>query len=204
VLVVAAAIGLLGMVYFAISNPEMLIVDDWGPFRILNSTNLQDANITTRFDHISLAIAEFMEKPLLGWGIAGYGGTEPYSSPVVFNWPHNITFEVLVELGIWGFILAGSAILLSYFDARKLYRRSRARHNDYIQQEALMIVIALTYTLINAHISGMLHINRTIWLAMGLIQAAIYEMPRVLPIENPTGNNPGSIVEAEEQLLPSN
>jgi hypothetical protein len=111
---------------------------------------------------------------------------------------------VLVELGIWGFILAGSAILLSYFDARKLYRRSRARHNDYIQQEALMIVIALTYTLINAHISGMLHINRTIWLAMGLIQAAIYEMPRVLPIENPTGNNPGSIVEAEEQLLPSN
>lgn len=179
VLIFAVLLGLVGVIYFAVNNPQLIIVNDWGPFRILNSTNLEDENITSRLDHVKHALAEFVEKPLLGWGIAGYGGTEPYSSPVVFNWPHNLTFEVLAELGIVGLFLLISALLVSYLNARRVFQRSYAINNNYVQQEALLVVMILTYALINAHISGMLHTNRTIWLAMGLIQGLLFEVPRM-------------------------
>jgi O-antigen ligase len=179
VLIFAVLLGLVGVLYFAINNPSLIIVNDWGPLRIISSTNLQDENVISRLDHIKLAMTEFAEKPLLGWGIAGYGGTEPYSSPVVFNWPHNLTFEVLVELGIVGFLLLVIALLGTYLSARRVFQLSQVINNNYVQQEVLLVVLILTYALINAHISGMLHINRTIWLGMGLIQGLLFETPRM-------------------------
>jgi len=170
-LIVSIVAALLVLLFIAANNSEILMTDNWGPLRIINDTNASDGNIIVRFHHLFLAAEEFAEKPILGWGIGGYGGSEPDRDPINYNFPHNLTMETMAELGIVGLILLICFLGFAYGVARNAYHRHSP---GYLSKEALFVTAMLTYTLVNAHVSGLFHTNRTVWLAVGLIEAVAF------------------------------
>lgn len=170
-LLASIAVASIVLIFIAATNPTILLTENWGPLRIINDTNASDGNIIVRFQHLILAAQEFAEKPILGWGIGGYGGSELFRDPTNYNFPHNLTMETMAELGIIGLTVLVCFFGFAYIDARSAYRRHRP---GYLSREALFVTAMLTYTLINAHVSGLIYTNRTVWLAVGLVEAIAF------------------------------
>lgn len=179
-LILAIVIAAFTVIAIAGTNPTILVTENWGPLRIINDTNLSDNNILERSNYLILSIRDFTERPLLGWGIGGFGGSENGRNPTTLVFPHNLTMETMAELGIVGLALLVLFLVFAFAGARKIYR---INHPNYLGKEVLFVSAVLTYALVNAHISGLIHTNRTVWLAIGLLEAIAFSS-RVLSRSN--------------------
>lgn len=139
----------------------------WGPTRVI-LIDPKDINIVERFDLWNVALKDFMERPLWGWGTAGYGGSRLPMVQALKDWPHNIALELLSEYGIVGFTLFGLIVLVAMKTLYNVLHRNRMGDPEIVR-ENLLVMGLLIYGLVNASFSAPFDRNPTIWLALGLI-----------------------------------
>lgn len=82
-------------------------------------------NLTGRTEMWELSFSMFREKPLFGMGL---GAFNTYASNVVaqdrsYAYGHNIYFELLGELGIVGFVLIFTALIMTFFGTIVLLKK---------------------------------------------------------------------------------
>lgn len=151
-------------------NQHITVAENWGPFRLLAETNLADENIQARLQHIRVAVQDFEARPILGWGTAGYGGSTTTRDSAKMNWPHNMTLEILAEQGLVGLAVYVLILALATRAIWRLLAQARRRADAALRAETLLLTALLIDTLLDAHVSGHLGANRTVWLALGLLQ----------------------------------
>lgn len=122
--------------------------------------NFGDNNALTRIHLYDLSIKQFISNPLgigLG-GFASFGGIHKY--------PHNIFLEILVELGILGFIFFIIIVLKSFIDYKQYVNKYKDSRKIILIQYSIIVLI---FAIINALFSGDIGSNEYIWFAISLV-----------------------------------
>ena len=201
--VAVAGLAALGaLLVFAASNPDVPVVENWGPFRLLSTARLDEENVVARFDHLARALQDFIEQPLFGWGTAGYGGSDSWRDPEMTNYPHNLILELLSENGLVGAAAFCVTLVIAYSEAARLHRRARRSQEPEVAREIMLVVALLTFTVANSLFSGSTGTNRTIWLTLGLAQAIRYST-LWLRVGQPAGSDAGSRARGAQTAGPS-
>lgn len=113
-----------------------------------------DSSIGVRWILFQDALQGGIEDPVgLGWG--GFASITPY--PDIY-YPHNIVLEFLVEAGVLPTIAFIVWTSIAWWRARSAAR-------DF---PGLAAFVLLTFTLVNAQVSGDVNDNRMFWASMGL------------------------------------
>jgi O-antigen ligase len=154
------------------------VAENWGPYRMIAETTPDNANIQERIQHIRVSLRDFAARPLFGWGTAGYGGSDPARDPTLQNWPHNLTLEILSESGLLGFAVYGLLLIQVCLTVRRSLVYAHQYGDRSLDTEVILLVSLFTFTLLDAQFRGRIGVNRTIWLAMGLLARVQYEAHR--------------------------
>ena len=114
----------------------------------------------TRLGYYLTSEKLWLLKPLLGYGI----GSWPILNglPDTNSYPHNLIFEILVELGLTGLILFGSMV----FTALKGFKRS---HNSQTLFFGSIILMMFVNAFTGSMLSGDLNDNRMVFVLLGLM-----------------------------------
>lgn len=114
----------------------------------------------TRMDYFSIAIKNFIKKPLIGFGTGSYGFL--FAHKDVRSYPHNIILEIMVELGMIGLILITPLFLNSLIKINnilKIYSR-----NDTLKATYCLYI----FYLINSMFTGDIILNLNLFLYLGI------------------------------------
>ncbi len=114
----------------------------------------------TRMDYYLTSEKLWVLKPLLGYGIGSWPILK--GLPDMNSYPHNLIFEILVELGLTGLILFGSIV----FVALKGFKRSHNSRNIFLGSVILMMFVN---AFVGAMLSGDINDNRIIFALLGLM-----------------------------------
>lgn len=156
-------------------RPDAL-AQNWGPFRMIEETSLEDANALGRFNHWTNAIEDVRMSPLLGMGTAGYGGSSPWRNLTTWSYPHNIFLEILSEWGLLGFTVFLFMLARYWFNTRQLLRLAQRAKDNWWLTETLIIASIFIFALVRASFNSEIFNNRTIWLALGLSEVLRIEV----------------------------
>lgn len=120
----------ISLLFFILQLPMFSVANERFTTLIFGGPN--DYSTNTRNRMIAVGVDLFAQKPLTGWGIAGYASASGFN-----KYSHNNFIEILVNYGIIGFILyyaMHTYILLTL----------SARIKSAIPQQAMMFTIILT------------------------------------------------------------
>ena len=114
----------------------------------------------TRMGYYSESYRLWQLKPLFGHGI----GSWPLliGLPDICAYPHNLIFELLVELGLSGVILFGLLLLAALKD---FFKRNAGESIFYVS----VILMMFSNAFIGALLSGDINDNRILFAAIGLM-----------------------------------
>lgn len=99
------AISLLSQDFLEVARGHMRTLD-----RLTGSLGQSDFgdSASSRLDGQRLALNHWFQQPLFGWGIGEYSVIDGF-----LRYPHNLALEILMELGLIGFLLFMGLILLT-------------------------------------------------------------------------------------------
>ncbi len=182
----SVALGLAMLILVVMLFPPTILVENWGPLRLVRETTLLDRNILSRFEHWATSFQDAQLCPWIGLGTAGYAGSSPERDPELLSYPHNIFLEILSEWGLLGLILFLLMIGRSLTSIRRLNLSASATSAPWWADEARVVAALVMFTLINACVSGEIYNNRTLWLALGAVEVLHYEVSRYRSVEPDT------------------
>ena len=133
------------------------------------TTSAGDTSAGARVDLFGLALSMFEERPVLGFGTAGFEATSPrFLSPLEAEaYPHNAVLQFASEYGIVGVTVFVAFILLA------LIRRFPPGN------PGVTVKVVLLFFLLNAMVSGDIFSDRETW---GLVLLVLFiEVPRAVP-----------------------
>ena len=134
--------------------------------RLLAFTQLgMGDSVEVRVQSYTHAIKYWNQAPFWGFGIGSWPVL--YDSMDLRSYPHNIFLEILVELGLVGVVLFSAFILKACSYVAPL--KSIAD-----KQISITLLMLISFTLINAMISGDIPDNRDLFACIGLMPAALY------------------------------
>jgi O-antigen ligase len=119
--------------------------------RIFNMSVSDQAESSSRLDLFASALNEFVEHPWLGSGM---------EDPLTGSYPHNVTVEALMALGLFGGLLLLSIFLLMMLRSLKILARW-----PRIGWPALLFV----QYVVGAQFSGSLYSSTYMWCAIGMM-----------------------------------
>lgn len=108
------------------------------------SESAQSQSVSDRFDYWREGSAMFAEKPLLGWGVGTYKEVHPAfqrSAVTATNNPHSLPVQVLVELGVVGFVAL--LVMIASFMGYIWRERHEKRSPTIWAARVALIVVAL-------------------------------------------------------------
>jgi O-Antigen ligase len=116
--------------------------------------------IDPRYEYLLTAFDAWLDEPIWGHGI----GSFPLIA-IQFDmrlYPHNIIFELLVELGLIGCIFFLCILATGFYSLYNARAENRAAYN-------LLVLMLVLNTLINAFLSGDFNDNRALFCMLGLL-----------------------------------
>lgn len=88
---------------------------------VVISKDVSDGSINSRIQAYEISFNMFLEKPFFGQGIGGYNQVYKNNElPKTIEYPHNLFVEIIVELGLIGFILFGILFWRAARNIRKI------------------------------------------------------------------------------------
>ena len=133
------------------------------------SSSSGDTSAGARVDLFGLALSMFEERPVLGYGTAGFEATSPrFLSPLEAEaYPHNALLQFASEYGVVGLAVFVAFILIALF---------RRFPTDNLGNTVRIILV---FFLLNAMVSGDIFSDRESW---GLVLLVLFiEVPRRVP-----------------------
>lgn len=114
----------------------------------------------TRIEYYAISEKLWLSNPVFGYGI----GSWPLLNglPDACYYPHNMVFEILVELGLAGLILFGLTVIF----ALKGFFKQNIKGNIFLGSVVLMLFVNV---FIGAMFSGDLNDNRVLFVFLGLM-----------------------------------
>lgn len=116
-----------------------------------------DENVMERIEFIESSILHFIEKPVFGWGIGGFGFA--YKGVDDRIYPHNIIFEIGLELGIVGLIFFLFLLIRTFVNRKYLFTTDDGR----------LWTSIFIFFFVNSLFSGDLFGNATLWLPLAAV-----------------------------------
>ncbi|MHB1357070.1 MAG: O-antigen ligase family protein, partial [Anaerolineae bacterium] len=133
-LLVLVGLSVGALLAWAMLFPPQNLVNAWGPLRLIYDTNSQDSNIITRFNLANLGLQDWIAKPILGWGTAGFTGSSPTRVATGVLYPHNIFIEILSEWGLVGLALFCAILLRSVANIRLALRLAKTNNPQWVDE----------------------------------------------------------------------
>jgi O-antigen ligase len=137
--VIAVFVGLIFIVVFALSpfgNKRLDQLKTTASYSVASRGQAYTTNsLDWRFYNWSREISAWHQKPYLGYGL---GSTASLVNPGG-NIPHSDILRLLVETGVIGFLLYGTAVLILW---RRLYERARAPTRDASYAALALAILA--------------------------------------------------------------
>ncbi|MEZ8053390.1 O-antigen ligase family protein [Vibrio atlanticus] len=148
---------LVSIIFFSF----LILLVEYGSFKeipfiyrylIMFNTDESNLSILVRFEKYIVAYNMFLEN-YWGWGIGSY--PEFTTSSDVIDYPHNVILEVLAELGVLGFLLFSTVVLLNILSLRKMdnllfllfvFSLLTAQSSGDLYDARLIFILPLFYT----------------------------------------------------------
>jgi O-antigen ligase len=122
-----------------------------------------------RFELWHQTLSIWVENPIFGTGLAGWPIEAGFGDYLMY--PHNMIFEIMAELGIVGLILFG---VFAVYALMVFWKRNNLRTNVM----ALLVIMLLTNTFLNAMSTGDISHNRIVF---GMIGLLLFRSPNDAP-----------------------
>lgn len=118
---------------------------------------MNDANIIERVEFFSSTTDDFVEKPWTGWGVGGFAIALNGNDVRVY--PHNIIFEIGIELGLVGLFIFFGIFIYLFKDKKYLLKSDNGR----------LWTTLFLFLFVSSLFSGDLFGNAALWIPLAVM-----------------------------------